>query len=131
MTFRSIAPVFAVHDVESTMWWYHVVLGFVPHPFPERPPHAFCVLENGAVEIMLQRLDGYVKPELYGTRAGGVWDIYVRMEGVSELYRVLKRRGDITFLEPLTKQPYGDTEFVIKDPNGYVLVFSELITSPA
>ncbi len=25
------------------------------------------------------------------------------------------------------RQPYGDWEFEIKDPNGYVLVFSELI----
>ena len=27
----------------------------------------------------------------------------------------------------LRQQPYGDFEFEIKDPNGYVLVFSELI----
>jgi len=28
---------------------------------------------------------------------------------------------------PLRKQPYGDWEFEVKDPNGYVLVFSEFI----
>ena len=27
---------------------------------------------------------------------------------------------------PLRKQPYGDWEFEVKDPNGCVLVFSEL-----
>jgi hypothetical protein len=27
---------------------------------------------------------------------------------------------------PLTKQPYGDSEFEVRDPNGYILVFSEL-----
>ena len=28
---------------------------------------------------------------------------------------------------PLRKQSYGDWEFEVKDPNGYILVFSELI----
>jgi len=27
---------------------------------------------------------------------------------------------------PLRRQEYGDTEFEVLDPNGYVLVFSEL-----
>ena len=30
-------------------------------------------------------------------------------------------------LSPLAKQSYGDWEFVVRDPNGYILVFSELI----
>jgi hypothetical protein len=28
-------------------------------------------------------------------------------------------------LEPLAHQPYGQTEFVVRDPNGYLLVFAE------
>jgi hypothetical protein len=27
---------------------------------------------------------------------------------------------------PLRKKDYGDWEFEVKDPNGYILVFSEL-----
>jgi uncharacterized glyoxalase superfamily protein PhnB len=27
---------------------------------------------------------------------------------------------------PLKKQPYGDWEFEVRDPNGYILVFGEL-----
>jgi len=34
-------------------------------------------------------------------------------------------RDRVEILMPLQKQPYGDWEFEIKDPNGYVLVFSE------
>jgi len=33
----------------------------------------------------------------------------------------------VEILLPLRQQPYGDWEFEVKDPNGYVLVFSELI----
>jgi alkaline phosphatase D len=35
---------------------------------------------------------------------------------------------EVVLLEPLKRQPYGDTEFVIADPDGHVLVFSELVS---
>ena len=45
------------------------------------------------------------------------------MEGVKELYALVKEKPFIRM--PLTKQGYGDTEFEVRDPNGYILVFSE------
>jgi uncharacterized glyoxalase superfamily protein PhnB len=47
------------------------------------------------------------------------------MQGVNEFYESIKDKVEIR--RPLQKQPYGDSEFEVKDPNGYVLVFSELI----
>jgi catechol 2,3-dioxygenase-like lactoylglutathione lyase family enzyme len=124
---RSAAPVFLVDDVSATMRWYESVLGFRAHPFPPQPPHAFCVLERDHVEIMLQALTGHAQRDLYTKRPGGVWNAYLRMEGVEELYARVSTLPEVTVLEPLCRQPYGDTEFVIRDPNGYVLVFSEMI----
>jgi uncharacterized glyoxalase superfamily protein PhnB len=74
---------------------------------------------------MLQQLAGYEKPDLYRKRQGGVWDVYLRMQGVRELFQALSKLGEVTVLEPLHRQPYGEIEFVIKDPNGYTLVFAE------
>ena len=36
-------------------------------------------------------------------------------------------KDKLEILRPLEKQLYGDWEFEVKDLNGYVLVFSELI----
>jgi len=36
-------------------------------------------------------------------------------------------RSKIALSSELTKRPYGDTEFEVRDPNGYVLVFGEII----
>jgi len=47
------------------------------------------------------------------------------MRGVKELYNEVKDKLEI--MMPLRKQPYGDWEFEVKDPNGYILVFSELV----
>ena len=46
-------------------------------------------------------------------------------EGVKEFYTAIKDKVEIKL--PLRQQPYGDWEFEVKDPNGYILVFSELI----
>ncbi len=124
---RSTAPVFQVGDVAAAMHWYESRLGFVAHPFPRSPPHAFCILTRDAVEIMLQRADDAAELDVYRRRAGGVWHVYVRMEGVQDFYQQVRRQPDVVVLEPLERQPYGDSEFVVKDPDGYVLVFSELL----
>jgi hypothetical protein len=100
-------------------------LGFTARRVPELPPHHFCILTRDDVTIFLQQLDGYSKPDLYDRREGGVWSAYIQTAGVRELFDQLSRVQDVTFLEPLSHQPYGQTEFVIRDPNGYALVFAE------
>jgi uncharacterized glyoxalase superfamily protein PhnB len=122
------APVFQVADVAATMRWYEENLGFEAFPFPASPPHAFCVLARDGVEIMLQRLEGQQKLEVYRHRPGGVWHAYFRMEGVQALYDQVRARPAAVLLERIKRQPYGDTEFVVADPDGHVLVFSELIS---
>jgi len=120
-----IAPTFPVADVGETIKWYETELGFTCYPFPPNPPYVFASVCRDEVEIMFQRLEDYQKPDDYSLRRGGVWDVYIRMEGVKELYETIKDKVEIKM--PLRKQPYGDWEFEVKDPNGYILVFSELI----
>jgi glyoxalase/bleomycin resistance protein/dioxygenase superfamily protein len=122
---REATPVFLVSDIASTMQWYSANLGFNAHAFPESPPHHFCILRKDDVEIFLQQLDGYRKPDLYDKREGGVWSVYFQMQGIRELFQALSQFRDVTMLEPLCHQPYGQTELVIRDPNGYTLVFAE------
>jgi uncharacterized glyoxalase superfamily protein PhnB len=124
----SAAPVFQVGDVATSMHWYEQNLGFEAFPFPSKPPHAFCILVRDAVEIMLQRVDGQQKLDVYKQRPAGVWHAYLRIEEVHTLYKRVRARPEVVVLEPLKRQPYGDTEFVIADPDGHVLVFSELVS---
>jgi catechol 2,3-dioxygenase-like lactoylglutathione lyase family enzyme len=127
MQLRSAAPIFQVADVAATMRWYQARLGFTPHPFPAAPPHVFCVLERDGVEIMLQRVEGLERVDTYRQRAGGVWHVYLRVAGVHAFDAALRRAGDVEILEPLHRQPYGDTELVVRDPDGHVVVISELL----
>src|SRR5215213_3717643 len=99
---RSVAACFPVADISTTIQWYEEQLGFTADPFPVCEPYVFAVLYRDRVEIFLQRVDDYQKPDLYNSV-----------------------RENATIIEPLHHQPYGNWEFEIKDPNGYVLVFSE------
>ncbi len=68
---------------------------------------------------------GYEKPDL--TAAPLQWSVgCVHPDaGCARLYEVVRTRTSIR--SPLQKQPYGDWEFEVEDPNGYILVFSEWI----
>ena len=120
---RALAACFPVANISETIRWYEEQLGFIGDPFPDREPYVFAILRRDDVEIFLQRVEGYQKPDVYSTRAGGVWDAYIRTEGVKDLYESV--REEATIVKPLRQQPYGNREFEVKDPNGYILVFSE------
>ena len=118
----SAAPTFLVADVGKTARWYAEELGFqIAGTFPDAEPYAYASLQRDGVEIILLRLAGYQKPDLSARRPEGVWDAYVRMTGVRDWYEQVKGRPFIQM--PLKKQRYGDWEFEVRDPNGYVLVF--------
>ena len=120
---RTVAVCFPVADIGATIRWYEEQLGFAGDPFPDCEPYVFGILRRDDVEIFLQRIVGYEKPDLYNRRSGGVWDAYIRVEGIQDLYQSV--REEATIVQPLRQQPYGAWEFEVKDPNGYILVFSE------
>jgi hypothetical protein len=122
-TLNSAAPTFLVPDVGSTARWYETNLGFAASFVPKTEPYVYASLQRDGVEIMLLRQEGYRKPHV--DRAGGVWDAYIRISGLREFYDQVRSR--IPVKSELTKRPYGDSEFEVEDPNGYVLVFGEIL----
>ncbi len=120
VAFTSVSPAFFAANVEATCAWYREKLGFAVDPFPENPPIAFAMLRRGAVEIMLQRAEGFSKQKV--ERKEGSWDAYIRVDRVEELYDSLRSIATIT--SPLTRRFYGLSEFEVTDPNGYTLVFA-------
>ena len=119
---RSAVPTFLVADVGATARWYGDHLGFsIAGTFPDREPYAYASLQRGGAEVMLLRLPDYQKPDLTGRRPEGLWDAYFRMKGVGAMYESIKGQSFVRM--PLTKRFYGEREFEVRDPNGYILVF--------
>ena len=119
---RSAVPTFLVADIAFTARWYEKELGFtLAGNFPAQPPYVFASVQRDGGELMLLDLANYQKPDLSARRPAGLWDAYFRMRGVAAFYETVK---DKPFVRTrLTKRPYGDLEFEVRDPNGYLLVF--------
>ena len=123
--FNFAATAFLVCEVGETARWYRDVLGFKFDTFPKTEPFEWASVRRDNVEIMLQRAEGYRKPDLDPLRPGGVWNAYFYVDDVDGLYEAIKDR--VTVRRTPSDQPYELREFEIADPNGYVLVFGENI----
>ena len=118
---KAAVPVLWVKDVAHSLAWYKRILGFDGDGFPPHPPHGFGILRLNDVEIMLQCAEIPVPrtPHPYE------WNVYLRLEGVNmrELHTKLAGLGIVT--RRLERMPYGQIEFEIADPDGYVIVLSQ------
>ena len=114
---KGAVPTLWVPDVASAARWYSGHLGFhTAGTFPKQEPYAYASLQRDGAEIMLLSLPGYEKPDLSARRPEGLWDAYIRMQGVHTLYDAVRGKSFIQM--PLKRQPYGDWEFEVRDPNG-------------
>jgi len=122
---EAAVPTFVVADVAGTARWYVECLGFrIAGKVPAAEPYVYASLQRDGVELMLLRHAGDQQAGQTAPDLAGAWHVYVRMRGVHAFYDAVRGRDFVRM--PLTKQPYGDWEFEVRDPNGYVLVFGEL-----
>ncbi len=90
-TVRSAVPTFLTPDVGATARWYAQHLGFtMAGSVPERGPFGYASLQRGGAELMLLSLAGYRKPDLSDRRPEGLWDAYIRVNGVRALYDTVR-----------------------------------------
>jgi len=112
--------VFLVGNIEAIIPWYQRI-GFEASYFPP----GFCILRRDAIQIFLQQQDGYTKPEDPGAQDRGAWSVYIETDDASALFEEISSRSDAKITRGLTRQEYGQIEFEVIDPNGYVLVFAQ------
>lgn len=118
----SAVPTFLVSDIAAAARWYERELGFtLSGHAPAEEPYVYASLMRDNAELMLLNLPDYEKPDFSARRPGGVWDAYFRTHGVEALYESVKGKPFVSMA--LTRQSYGDLEFAVREPNGYVLVF--------
>jgi lactoylglutathione lyase len=126
--FKKLTPNLLVANVERSLGFYTGVLGFERGmTVPEQSPLVFAQVTSGAVEIFLNDAAGAVKEYavLDGKPLGTSGTMFVEVEGIRELYAEVAPR--VTIVMPLITQWYGMMEFVIADPDGYLITFAERV----
>ena len=128
-----IVPELYVSDLATSLAFYHDVLGFRTRY--ARPSERFAYLERGAAELMLEEPRGrtWLLGELEHPYGRGI-NLQITINDVDRLHGAAQKAGARIVL-PLEERRYvraSDTirvrQFVVADPDGYLLRFQQ---SPA
>ena len=128
MKFNSLIPELSVSDISRSKEFY-LSLGFEVKY--ERVEDKFCFLQLEDNQIMIQENNGvWATGEVSYPYGRGI-NISMAVSDVSSMYDRLKKKGLKLFLDlevhsyRVDDIEYKDMEFLIQDPDGYLLRFSE------
>lgn len=130
---NALVPEFAVSDWQAARAFYCDILGF--EVAYERPEDGFCYLRLGDAELMIDQIgtgrtfgDGHL-PDAYPFGKG--LNVQIRVVAIKPLLDALNRAGVALYLPPEDrwyrkgKTELGNRQFVVADPDGYLLRFYE------
>jgi catechol 2,3-dioxygenase-like lactoylglutathione lyase family enzyme len=120
--FVSVSPRLPVRDIPATVAWYTEVLGFESgEPWPADNP-TFVLLDREGVTVQFYVPDDPAAQVGEGTLAFTVTD-------ATALHASLADGVPIEWGPEVYW--YGRREFAVRDPNGYLIIFSEETSDPA
>jgi len=118
---KSLAPQLVVADVIATAEYYRDVLGFTILGYWAEPP-VYAMVARDDVEIH------FGKAEANGVSnsvvRSGSFDLYIWVSDVNAIFEELTASGAYIIEGPV-KRIYESTEVVVKDCNGFHLVFAD------
>lgn len=120
---KCIAPQFVVADVVATAEYYRDVLGFKILGFFADPP-VYAMVAREGVEVHFGKADRQSTKvsNMLGRNSGS--DAYIWVDDINALYNELVISG-ADIIEGPVKRIYESTEVVVKDCNGFTLVFGD------
>ena len=117
---KSVAPQLVVPDVVATAEYYRDVLGFKILGYWAEPPVYSMVARDG-VEIHFGKAEAVGASN--ATVRSGSFDLYIWVSDVEAIFQELTVSG-ADILEGPVKRVYESTEVVVRDLNGFHLVFA-------
>ena len=127
MEFNSLIPELSVTDINKSRDFY-LALGFEIKY--ERPENKFIFLQLEENQIMIEETNGHWSVGEMQHPFGNGINLSMRVSDVNEKYKELKSKGIKMFreLEVHTYKcddvEYSDSEFLLQDPDGYLLRFN-------
>ncbi len=134
---NALVPEFAVSDWRRSKAFYCDVLGF--DCAYARAEEGFCYLRLGDAELMIDQIglgrtfDGGHLPQSHPFGRG--LNVQIRVAAIAPMLAALERIGHSLFLEVEEKwyrtgaEEAGNRQFVVADPDGYLLRFYEELGS--
>lgn len=118
-----------VKDVQHSIDFYSNQLGFDIDFVGDGPK--FSILSRDNFSVMLRQLNEahYVRPNRkpfieagWHTSGKEAWDAYIWVDNADALYKEFTSKG-VSIIKPIELTEYGNRDFEIEDPDGYILCF--------
>lgn len=122
VNFKKLATQFVVDDVVKIAEYYRDVLGFELLGYFLEPP-VYAMVARGGVEMHFGKADGEPQTSSVELRRVG-FDAYIWVDDIHGLYDELEASG-ADIVEGPVKRVYESTEVVVKDLNGFTIVFGD------
>ncbi|MFX1391575.1 MAG: VOC family protein [Promethearchaeota archaeon] len=120
-----LEPMIYVSDIEASIKFYTEILNFkVVEYYPDDKNPRWVAIQIGdqrfAMGDTFKNINHKYHPN--GINGSGV-HFYIIVDNIEEVYQKLK--SSVSIIDELEKKPWGNTEFAIKDPDGYLISFSD------
>lgn len=129
MKFNALIPELSVSDFEKSIYFYVKILGFKVEYKREENNFAFLSLNDA--QIMIDKVnDNWNTGDLKYPYGRGI-NFQIEVDNISRLLTSLNENNYPIFISPkdnwyrVDDKLYGNREFLIQDPDGYLLRFSQ------
>ncbi len=123
---KSVSNTLMVENVDDTLRFYTDIGFEIVYQSPLKGPSYWAYTKKDDVEIFFQSKSSLTAefPELEPHDKGGALTLWFRVENITQWYEEVREKVNI--IRPLGITEYnGATEFVMMDPNGFILHFSD------
>lgn len=117
------APYFVVRELARSVDYYHRKLGF-RKPRLWGDPADFAMPDLDGQIVMLKQAPEDTKI-VTNRDQGGFWDAYFWVQDGERLFERMEAAGAEVEYAPRLQEEYGNLEFAVRDPDGYVIAFGE------
>ncbi len=127
MKFNSLIPELTVTNINKSKEFYQSIGFNVKY---ERKEDKFCFLELEKNQIMIEEINNHWNVGKLEYPFGNGINISMQIKDVEKLYQDLKDKKIVFFKEleihhyRVDNKVYDDKEFLIQDPDGYLLRFN-------
>jgi catechol 2,3-dioxygenase-like lactoylglutathione lyase family enzyme len=125
-----VSPSFAVADVFATAEYYRDVLGFRFDQIWGNPP-SFVMLDRDEVRLMFKQVAAEALPTPARKRSNEQFDVYLYTNDATALADELRGKGADILEGPVDRQIYGGRELIVRDCDGRVICFGQLLDEEA
>ncbi len=121
-----VSPGFAVADVFATAEYYRDVLGFSFDQIWGNPP-SFVMLDRDDARLMIKQLAPDALPTPARKRSSEQIDAYIYTNDATALAQELRGKGADIIEGPVDRQIYPGRELIVRDCDGRVICFGQLL----